>query len=84
MQFTRFLLLFLPPEKLGLFLYRGHGKESDGRRPLRLPVFSPLLRSSTTSGIEPGSAQRITYSLYQLLFSNTIRSKLYVQVTVHH
>jgi len=34
-----------------------------------------LLRSPATSGIEPGSAQHITYSLYQLLFSNIIRNK---------
>ena len=38
-------------------------------------LFFLLLRSLTTWGIEPGSAQHIIYSLYQLLLSNTIRSK---------
>jgi len=76
MQFTRFLLLFLPPEQLRLFLHRGHRKESEGRRRSKLAsFFFLLLRSLTTWGIEPESAQHVTYSLYQLSFSNTIRSK---------
>jgi len=48
--------------------------------PQFLPFFPLLLRAPATSGIKPGTAQHITYSLYQLLFSITT---LYIFLTVH-
>jgi hypothetical protein len=81
MQFTRFLLLFLPPEQLRLFLYRGHGKESDGRRRSGLPSFS-LVVIAWNVGNRTRKCPTQTYSLYQLLFINTIRRKTTLIATI--
>jgi len=77
MQFTRFLLLFLPPEQFRLFLHRGHGKEPDGRRRSMLPFSFCCCCCCDRLQIRESNqgVHNATYSLYQLLFSNTITSK---------